>query len=424
MKDRSSGRDLEGAHSESQRGFDPSWRRTLVVVGLAGFVALAGFSMVIPFMPFYIQELGVSDPDQVKIWSGLVLTGHAVTMSIFAPIWGSLADRFGRKVMLERALFSGTVVLALMAFARNAQQLVALRVLQGCLTGTSSAATALVAGVVPRERVGSALGALQMGVFAGISVGPLIGGVIADTLGYRASFLCTAACLFLAAVAVLFLVQEGFKPSYSRPDAPRTHLWIGLGRSLRSPGLRVVMAARLLVQTSMRATMPVLPLYVAALLPPSSRVATMAGVVVAISAVSSSVAAGILGRLSDRVGHQLVFVTSSVAASVFYALQAMATNLNQMMLLQAGLGMALAGTLAATLALLATLTPDGQQGSVYGVDTSVMSVANALGPLLGTSLAVMIGIRASFGLAAGMLSLASGILVLYRSLLLDRAYEI
>ena len=113
-----------------------SWQRTLVVVWIAEFVSLIGFAMVMPFLPFYVEELGVTDPDQVKFWAGLIVSAQAVTMAIFAPIWGSVADRYGRKLMLERALFGGSVILSLMAFAQTPQQLLALRLVQGCLTGT------------------------------------------------------------------------------------------------------------------------------------------------------------------------------------------------------------------------------------------------------------------------------------------------
>jgi DHA1 family multidrug resistance protein-like MFS transporter len=399
------------ANRSSQRQFaQTSWQRTLVVVWVAEFVALIGFAVVIPFLPFYVQELGVSDPDQVKFWSGLVLSAHAITMGIFAPIWGSLADRHGRKLMLERAMFGGAVVLTLMAFARNPQQLLALRMLQGCLTGTVPAATTLVASVVPRERTGFALGWLQMGMFAGVSLGPLVGGLIADSLGYRASFVFTGACLFLAGLGVFFFVQEGFERPQTRPGERRPRWWDGLGMVFRSRDLLVVLATRLLTRTGTRVTGPVLPLFIAALLPAGSRVATMTGIVIGASAIASSIGAAILGRTGDQVGYRRVLLTSAVAAALFYGLQAAVSNTAQLILLQLCVGAALSGTLSSLTALLATLAPQGQQGAVYGVDTSVVSGANAIGPMLGAALAVALGNRAAFLLAAAVFVLSAAVI--------------
>jgi DHA1 family multidrug resistance protein-like MFS transporter len=379
----------------------------LVVVWIAEFISLVGFAMVMPFLPFYVQELGVSDPDQIKFWSGLVVSAHAVTMGIFAPIWGSVADRYGRKLMLERAMFGATVVIALMAFARSPQQLVALRLLQGCLTGTVPAATTLVASTVPRERTGFALGWLQMGIFGGVSVGPLLGGVIADTLGYQVSFLVTAACLFVSGLGVLFFVHEDFERPATQPGAPESHWWDGLAMVFRSRELLTVLGARMLTRTGARVLGPVLPLFVATLLPASSRVATVAGIVTGASAAASSVGSVVLGRTGDRIGYRRVLITSAVVAAIFYALQAAVTNTTQLILLQFCVGAALSGTISSLTAMLATLAPAEKKGAVFGVSTSAVSGANALGPMLGASLAVALGLRATFLLAAGVFILAA-----------------
>jgi DHA1 family multidrug resistance protein-like MFS transporter len=151
----------------------------------------------------------------------------------------------------------------------------------------------------------------------------------------------------------------------------------------------------------------VLPLFVAALLPESSRVATIAGVVTGASAAASSIGAVILGRTGDRVGFRRVLLVSAIASAIFYALQATVTNAPQLILLQFCVGAALSGTISSLTALLATLAPEGQQGAVYGVDTSVVSGANALGPMLGAALAVALNNRATFLLAAGIFALAT-----------------
>jgi len=348
--------------------------------------------MVLPFLPFYIQDLGITDPDQVKFWSGLIVSAQAVTMAIFAPIWGSLADRYGRKIMLERAIFGASVVLSLMAFVDTPQQLLVLRLIQGCLTGTVPAATTLIASTVPRDRTGYALGWLQ---------------VIADTLGYRTSFLVTGALLFLSGLGVLFFVHEKFERPTETDGGERTHWWDGLTLVIRSRDLLVILGGRFLTRTGARVIGPILPLFVAVLLPESARIATMAGIVAGASAAASSVGSVILGRTGDRVGYRRVLLASAVTTAFFYALQAAVTNLTQLVLLQMCVGLAISGTISTLSALLATLAPEGKQGSVYGIETSVTSASNAVGPIIGAALAVALSLRATFLFASGLFVLAA-----------------
>ncbi len=149
---------------------DTPWKRNLAVIWVGEFLAISGFSLIIPFLPYYVQELGVRDPRQVALWAGMLTSAHAVAMTVVAPFWGNLADCYGRKLMVERSMFGGAFVLALMGFAQNVYQLLALRFLQGALTGTVVAATTLVASSVPRERIGSSLGLLQMAIYLGTAL--------------------------------------------------------------------------------------------------------------------------------------------------------------------------------------------------------------------------------------------------------------
>jgi DHA1 family multidrug resistance protein-like MFS transporter len=160
-----------------------NWKRNLYLIWVAELVAIAGFSVVMPFLPYYVQELGVTDLRHVELWSGVLFASQAVTMAIFAPIWGALADRHGRKLMIQRATFGGALVLTAMAFVHNVWQLALLRAIQGALTGTIPAAMTLVASSTPRDRAGYALGLLQMAIWAGASVGPLLGGAGSRPLG-------------------------------------------------------------------------------------------------------------------------------------------------------------------------------------------------------------------------------------------------
>jgi DHA1 family multidrug resistance protein-like MFS transporter len=393
-----------------------SWRRNLAVIWLTELVAIAGFTVVMPLLPLYVRELGVQSEQEVRLWAGLIFSSQAVTMAVFGPIWGALSDRYGRKMMVERAMFGGAAVMALMGLVQNVQQLVLLRALQGMLTGTVTAANALVATDVPRKRSGYALGLLQMAVFLGASLGPLLGGGVADSFGYRMPFWVTAVLLFLSGLGVLFFVQEDFQPVTSsggervaaRADG-RSLLRRGADRLapvLSSPPLLSLLGVRLLTRSGMRLMGPVLPLFVQSIVPPGARVASITGLISGVSAAAAAAGALWLGRLGDRMGYRTVLVACAFVSALCYLPHTLVGDPIPLLLLQAGTGLAMGGILAAISASLARLAPEGQEGIVYGIDGSMMAGANAIGPMTGSALMVWLGLRAPFLFAAGVFVLA------------------
>ena len=384
-----------------------SWQRNLWIIWFAELTSVIGFTVVIPILPLYVRELGVSDPDAVTFWSGMVFSAHAVAMAVMAPIWGTLADRYGRKLMVVRAMFGGAVLIGLMGSARNVHQLVLLRALQGMLTGTVTAATTLVASTAPRDRTGYALGILQMGIYTGASVGPLVGGVITDTLGFRAAFWTTSGLLLTGGILVATLVREDFHPLPRSTRRGWRAMWESLGPVLSSPPLRSAFGVRLMMRTAGRLMGPILPLFVQSLAP-AGRAATLAGVVRGANAAAGAVGALLLGRVSDRIGRRQVLMLCALASSALYAAQFFTADVGQLVLLQAASGLAMGGILAALSATLASLAPEGHQGAVYGVDATVISAANAVAPMVGTSLAVAGNLRTPF-LAAALFFSAAGL---------------
>jgi len=387
------------------------WRRNLYIIWVSQLVAVSGFSIVFPFLPYYVQELGVTELHQVELWSGVLFATQAVTMAIFAPIWGTLSDRYGRKLMVQRAMFGGAVTLAAMGFVQDVWQLAVLRAIQGMLTGTVSAATTLVASSAPRERSGYALGLLQMAVWSGASVGPLLGGLVADTWGYRAAFWVTGVLLFVAGLTVWRFVEEDFQPPARDKDKSGGGFWAGVSLVIHQRPLVSLFSIRFIVRLGIRLIGPVLPLFVQTLVPPTARLATITGLISGVQAGTSAIGAVTLGRASDRIGYRRVLLACTVAAVVLYVPQFFVTAVWQLLILQGAVGLVMSGVLASISALLATLAPEGRQGAVYGVDASVVSAANAVGPMLGASVAAAIGLRAPFLLTAGTLALAAGLVV-------------
>ena len=384
-----------------------TWQRNLYTLLVAELVAVAGFTVGLPFLPYYVQELGVTELEQVEFWSGLLFASHAIVMAIFSPIWGSVADRYGRKLMVERAMFGGAVVMGAMGFVQNVQQLVALRALQGFLTGTIAAATTLVASSVPRQRSGYALGLLQMAVYSGASAGPLLGGLVADHFGYRAAFVVTGALLFLAGITVAIFVHEEFEPPRRKAGSRKGGFWLGVRAVFRSRELLVVLGIELMMRLGTRIMGPVLPLFVQTLAPGEARIASLVGLITGLGAATSAIGAVLMGRASDRFGYRTVLLICALGAVVVYMPQFFVTTPVQLLILQAAAGAAMGGGLATIGALLANLSPEGRQGAVYGLDWSAVSAANGLGPMTGAAVAVGLGLRVPFLFAAGIYGLAA-----------------
>ncbi len=384
-----------------------TWKRNLYVIWFAELVAIAGFAVVFPFLPYYVQELGITELHEIELWSALVIAAQAVTMAIFAPIWGSVADRYGRKLMVQRAMFGGAVVIAAMGFVQNVQQLVILRMVQGMLTGTVPAATTLVASSAPRDRSGYALGLLQMAVWTGASVGPLVGGVLADTWGYRAAFLVTGSMLFLAGITVWRFVEEDFTPPTRDGSDPESGFWYGIKLVVHNRSLLSLFTIRAVVRMATRLMGPILPLFIQSLVPSTTRIASLTGLISGVRAATGAIGAVTLGRASDRFGYRRVLLICATGVALIYVPQFFVTNPWQLLVLQGALGLVMSGVLASISALLATLAPEGHQGAVYGVDASVVAIANAMGPILGATVAATLGLRAPFMLAAGLFFLAT-----------------
>jgi DHA1 family multidrug resistance protein-like MFS transporter len=299
------------------------------------------------------------------------------------------------------------VVIALMGFTQNVWQLAILRAIQGILTGTVPAATTLVASSTPRERSGYALGLLQMAVWTGASVGPMLGGFVADTWGYRAAFWVTGGLLFVAGLTVWRFVQEDFHPPQRDKSKPERGFWYGLQLVARDRGLISLFSVRIIIRLAVRTQGPILPLFIQSLVPTTTRVASLAGLVSGVSAATSAVGAVTLGRASDRLGYRRVLLVCALLAAVLYVPQFFVSAPWELLVLQGAVGLVMSGVLASISALLANLAPEGHQGAVYGVDSSAVSAANAIGPMLGAAVAATLGLRMPFLLAASALSLAA-----------------
>lgn len=380
----------------------PAWRRTLYIVFTAQVMTAVGFSSVFPFLPLYVSDLGSVSGLSVELLSGLVFSAQAVTMMITSPIWGALADRWGRKLMVQRAMFGGAGILLLMAFVRSAEELVLLRALQGTVTGTVSATNALVASAAPRQRTGFAMGMLQVGLGAGVALGPLIGGAVADAYGYSAAFFVTAALLLLSGLLVFFGVKEKFDPAQGADLEPLAfrRKWVDI---LSLPGVRISYLLEFLSYLGRMMLIPVLPLFIADLLRADIGLNTFTGMVIGAGAIATTLTAVYFGGLGDRIGYRKVLLAAAVATGLVYGMHAWAQTGWHLLAMTALAGVALGGVRPSIGALLAVHSQRGDEGAVYGLDNSVQAAGRALAPLIGSLIAVQFGIRATFPAAGAVM---------------------
>jgi len=384
-------------HHPSPKPVARNWKVTLGIVFTAQMFSAMGFSMIFPFLPLYIQSLGSSTGMSIEVLAGMVIAAQGFTMMIASPFWGIIADRYGRKKMVLRAMLGGSVILAMMGFVQTAEQLVLIRAIQGFVTGTDSANNALVAAATPRHRIGFAMGMLQVGQWGGIAVGPLVGGVLADTFGYRIPFLITATFLFTAGLVISFGIHEGFTPPKNLPKIRVSVIFEEWKHIIQTSGVGLVYIMRFLTSLARTTLAPIAPLFVVSLIIDGSASSnTYAGLVLAISSATSTFGAVYLGNLGDKLSHRKVLLGSSMVAALLYFPQVFVADVWQLLIFQGLVGLAVGGLMAAPSALLARYTKAGEVGAVYGLDNSIVSGARAVAPLLGASVAIWFGMRGVF----------------------------
>jgi DHA1 family multidrug resistance protein-like MFS transporter len=385
-----------------------SWRRNLYAITIAQALAIVGFTLREPILPFYLKHLGATSTESATRWSGLFAAGGAITMAVTAPLWGIVGDRFGRKPMLLRSMIAASITVGLMGLATAPIHIVGLRLVEGAFTGTVTASTALVATSAPKERLGFNLGMVQTAVFAGAAFGPSIGGFSAAHFGYRATFAISAGLLISAVIVVIFSVQEVFTPVERASTTPKSRdaRWGWMLGSVMLAMLTTLVAVRF-VQMGIR---PVMPLYLQELGNLSdTRAATVSGWMFGVLGVSSAVSSIIFGRRGDRVGHSRILIGCVLGAGLIYIPMALASSAWHLIALQGLFGIAAGGMIPAANAIIADVTPADQRGFTFGITATAGAVGSAIGPLLISSLiAPTFGFEVAF-VTVGVLLIGLGV---------------
>lgn len=392
-----------GGYAERNHAY---WRRNLYVCVFGSFTTLISLSMLLPFLPLYVEQLGETSPGAIVQWSAVAFGATFFGTAITAPLWGRLADRFGRKPMLVRAAIGMAIVMSLIGMAHTVTELVVLRLIAGLIGGYASASIVMIGTQAPRERAGWALGVLSTGALAGNLIGPLVGGFLPGLVGIRGTFFVGGAIIAVAALATIFLVREDFDRSVDTKPRVQTD---GMAAD---PSRRIVIVALLItammVLLANMSIEPIITVYIGELGVPTANQARMAGIVMAASAFGSMLTAPRLGALADRVGSWNVIVGCLVATAVVMVPQAFVTEWWQLAILRGLMGMTIAGLLPSIAKLVRQSVDENRSGKTLGYLQSAQFSGQVIGPLLGGQVGAHIGLRYVFIATAALLLLCAG----------------
>ncbi|WNQ10990.1 MFS transporter [Paenibacillus aurantius] len=383
-----------------------NWKRTLWILWASNFIAVAGVSLIIPFLPLYIEELGVHQLKDVKLWSGWIFAAQSVTAVIFQPIWGSMADKYGRKVMLLRAGIGMAIMTILMGYVSAPWQLLVLRLINGVFSGFISMSISLQASVTPDEHAGKALGTLQTGQMAGSLIGPLIGGILAEAFGFRYVFVLTGLILLTASIVVMLFVDNTASGRSQGKELSR-----GTGHWQMMTPLIPIFVATTVTQIGMMSIQPILSIYTKSLYH-GGHLEFIAGLVVSITGVANLIGSPLLGQFGDRIGQRQILIFSLVMSGLTFIPQALTDNITVLLIGRFFLGLFVGGMLPSLNVLVKKLAPPDVQARAFGINSSAQFLGNLIGPLLGSTVSALYDMHYVFYITMSIL-FANALMLLF-----------
>ena len=378
-----------------------NWKRNLLISWIGCFFTGASFSLVMPFIPLYIEELG-APASQVPLLSGLAISITALAAAIVAPIWGNLADRKGRRLMMIRAAAGMTVTMGALAFVPNVYWLLVMRFFTGVLSGYIPNATALIAYQAPREKSGWAIGTLATGAIAGNLIGPLMGGILAELLGMKNVFIITGMILFITLLLTIFLVKETFEPVEKKNLMSTKEI---LGQSTRRSVLFGLFFTSLILQLGMTSISPILTLYIRELSTDTGSVLFLSGLIVSVAGVSAVISSPYLGRLGDRIGNHKILLLGLVFSFCCFIPMGLVTAPWQLGVLRFLLGFSTGALMPSVNTLISKITPPEGVSRIFGYNQMFNNFGQVLGPLVGSAVAQAYSYSVVFFVTAGFVLL-------------------
>ncbi|WP_041942391.1 multidrug efflux MFS transporter [Weissella koreensis] len=360
----------------------PVWQRNMYILWIGVFLTGIGLSMVTPFLSLYINTLGHYSKSMLSLYSSLAFSGSYLTMAIASPFWGRLADTKGRKKMIVRAGLAMGVAFFLMGLVTNVWQLILLRAIQGALGGFTSNANALIASETPIDRSGYSMGIMMTGSTAGTLLGPLIGGVLADTVGYRFSFTLTGGLILAATVLVIFWVKEEFSPKAKEEQQTlsRKEVFAMLPYPRVMWGFFITTMMIMAVNQSIN---PILALFVQELTHNANNTAFLAGLVAATPGVASLIFAPQLGRLGDKYGTSKVMLSGFILGVIVFLPMGWVSAVWQLAALRFFVGITDSTMMPSIQTLITKTTPHEVVSRMFAYNQSFQSLGSVAGPIIG-----------------------------------------
>jgi len=361
---------------------------------------MAGMGMIMPFLPSMVKELGITNPKDISVWSGILFGVSFLFAAVFAPFWGSLGDRIGRKSIILRATFGLSVTALAMSAVENIHQLLFLRIVHGALGGIVPSFIALVSKTLPKEKTGEGLGVLQTAMIMGSVFGPLLGGILFDLSGVRTVMLFISLATFIAGLITVFFIHE------EKQKPVKTNIIESVFKNIRfvidSKHILTIAFIQFLIQFAILMAQPVLPQFIESF-NSTNKSGTLIGSVFAVTGITTMIFAPFWGRLGDRKSHKRILSISLLGTGLAFIPQAFVFGIYMLFPVRILIGAFIAGVVPSTQTLLVRQTVENKRGGVLGICQSFSLLGTALGPIVGGSVAAAFGIRVSFLVTAGLL---------------------
>ncbi len=372
----------------------------------------SSYTMAVPFLPLFLFDLGVKD-GSINLWAGIVHASAFLVGAIMAPLWGSVADKYGKRKMVIRAGISLAIIYALLAFVRNPWELIVVRLLHGFVGGFVPASMAIVASVAPKKEMGWSLGMMQAGTMTGGILGPLFGGLLASVFGLRMSFIVAGGIIFIATMAVLIWVQEGKQAAPVKKSGGMLQEFALIFRSRLLLNLLLLL---LVFQVSSNMIQPLITLHVANLQGDLQDAVLTSGFVLALIGIAGIIASPLWGRLGEKKGYTKILQVCLLIGGAVISLQYFVHSLWVFGIVQFVFGLFVAGIAPAVNTLVVRATDEEFRGRSFGLTASANQFGGTIGPLIGGGLGLFVGIHWIF-VASGLLLILAGIAVSRKGML-------